>query len=78
MNLLSAIGSTPLVELNNLNGNSKVRIFGKLEGGNPGGSIKDRPAYYMLKKAEESGELFQKNFLLFPFFSKKMMRKMQK
>ena len=32
MNLLSAIGSTPLVELNNLNGNSKVRIFGKLEG----------------------------------------------
>ena len=44
MNLLSAIGNTPLVELNNLNKNSKVRIFGKLEGCNPGGSIKDRPA----------------------------------
>ena len=66
MNLLSAIGSTPLVELNNLNGNSKVRIFGKLEGSNPGGSIKDRPAYYMLKKAEESGELNRGKTILEP------------
>jgi cysteine synthase B len=66
MNLLSAIGSTPLVELNNLNGNSKVRIFGKLEGSNPGGSIKDRPAYYMLKKAEESGELTKGKTILEP------------
>jgi len=66
MNLLSAIGSTPLVELNNLNGNSKVRIFGKLEGNNPGGSIKDRPAYYMLKKAEESGKLIRGKTILEP------------
>ena len=66
MNLLSAIGSTPLVELNNLNGNSKVRIFGKLEGSNPGGSVKDRPAYYMLKKAEESGELTRGKTILEP------------
>ncbi|HDP36300.1 MAG TPA: cysteine synthase A [Candidatus Atribacteria bacterium] len=66
MNLLSAIGSTPLVELNNLNENSKVRIFGKLEGSNPGGSIKDRPAYYMLKKAEESGELTRGKIILEP------------
>ncbi|MGB6606968.1 MAG: cysteine synthase family protein [Atribacterota bacterium] len=66
MNLLSAIGSTPLVELNNLNGNSKIRIFGKLEGSNPGGSIKDRPAYYMLKKAEESGELISGKTILEP------------
>ena len=66
MNLLSAIGSTPLVELNNLNGNSKVRIFGKLEGNNPGGSIKDRPAYYMIKKAEESGELTREKTILEP------------
>ncbi|HBY57433.1 MAG TPA: cysteine synthase A [Candidatus Atribacteria bacterium] len=57
MNILSAIGNTPLVGLNNLNENSKIKIFGKLEGSNPGGSIKDRPAYYMIKKAEESGEL---------------------
>lgn len=66
MNPLSAIGNTPLVELNNLNGNSKVRIFGKLEGSNPGGSVKDRPAYYMLKKAEESGELIRGKTILEP------------
>lgn len=66
MSILSAIGSTPLVELNNLNENSKVRIFGKLEGNNPGGSIKDRPAYYMLKKAEESGELIKGETILEP------------
>ena len=66
MNLFSSIGSTPLVELNNLNGNSKVKIFGKLEGNNPGGSIKDRPAYYMIKKAEESGELTRGKTILEP------------
>jgi len=66
MKLLSAIGSTPLVELNNLNGNSKVRIFGKLEGNNPGGSVKDRPAYYMLRKAEESGKLIRGKTILEP------------
>ncbi|HZK12586.1 MAG TPA: cysteine synthase family protein, partial [Atribacterota bacterium] len=64
MDILSAIGNTPLVELNNLNGNSKVRIFGKLEGNNPGGSIKDRPAYYMVKKAEESRELTRGKIIL--------------
>jgi len=66
MNLLSTIGNTPLVELNDLNENSKVRIFGKLEGSNPGGSIKDRPAYYMIKKAEESGELTRGKAILEP------------
>ena len=58
MNTLSTIGNTPLVELTNLNQKRpKVRIFGKLEGCNPGGSVKDRHAYYMIKQAEESGEL---------------------
>ena len=55
--VIEAIGNTPLVALGNLNRNPKVRILAKLEGNNPGGSIKDRPAYYMIKKAEESGEL---------------------
>lgn len=55
--LLSTIGNTPLVELVNLNTHSGVRIFAKVEGGNPGGSVKDRAAYYMIKKAEESGVL---------------------
>lgn len=55
--LINAIGNTPLVELTNLNGNPRVRILGKFEGANPGGSVKDRPAYYMIMKAEASGEL---------------------
>ncbi len=55
--LLNAIGNTPLVELGNLNTNPRVKIFAKLEGNNPGGSIKDRPAYFMVQKAEKTGEL---------------------
>ena len=67
MSILSAIGNTPLVELSNLNNKGpKVRIFGKLEGTNPGGSVKDRPAYWMIKKAEESGELRQGKIILEP------------
>ncbi|MDO9535535.1 MAG: cysteine synthase family protein, partial [Bacillota bacterium] len=66
MVILSAIGNTPLVELKNLNNGSKVRIFCKLEGCNPGGSVKDRPAYYMIKKAEESGALTKGKIILEP------------
>lgn len=67
MSILSAIGNTPLVELNNLNNKRpKVRIFGKLEGVNPGGSVKDRPAYWMIKKAEETGELTKGKIILEP------------
>jgi len=58
LNLLAAIGNTPLIELRNLNRKRPgLTIFGKLEAANPGGSVKDRPAYYMIVKAEESGEL---------------------
>lgn len=57
INIVSTIGNTPLIELTNLNRDSKVKIFGKLEGANPGGSVKDRPALYMIKKAEESKQL---------------------
>ncbi|MCL2766309.1 MAG: cysteine synthase family protein [Peptococcaceae bacterium] len=57
MDLLSVIGNTPLVELKNISPKPSVKIFGKMEGNNPGGSVKDRSAYYMIKKAEESGEL---------------------
>jgi len=63
--VVSAIGNTPLVELRHLNGAVPgVRLFGKLEGSNPGGSVKDRPAYYMIKKAEESGELVPGKIIL--------------
>lgn len=64
--LLSAIGNTPLVELVNLNGNPRVRIFGKIEGSNPGGSVEDRPAYYMLKRAEESSKLTKEKAIIEP------------
>jgi cysteine synthase B len=67
MSIFSAIGNTPLVELNNLNNKEpKVRILAKLEGANPGGSVKDRPAYWMVKKAEESGELKKGKTILEP------------
>jgi cysteine synthase B len=67
MSILSAIGNTPLVELTNLNSKKPdVRIFGKLEGTNPGGSIKDRPAYWMIKKAEEAGQLTSGKIILEP------------
>jgi cysteine synthase B len=66
MNLLQAIGNTPLVELANLNPNPQVRILCKLEGCNPGGSVKDRPALYMITKAEESGDLTKDKVILEP------------
>jgi cysteine synthase B len=67
MSILSAIGNTPLVELTNLNRKGpRVRIFGKLEGANPGGSVKDRPAYFMIKRAEESGQLTKGKIILEP------------
>ena len=55
--LLDLIGNTPLVEIKKLNPNPKVKIFGKLEGHNPGGSVKDRAAYNMIKGAVERGEI---------------------
>jgi cysteine synthase B len=49
-----------------VNGGKGVRIFAKLEGCNPGGSVKDRPAYYMVKDAEKSGELTPDKIILEP------------
>jgi cysteine synthase B len=67
MSVLSVIGNTPLVELENLNSKRpSVRILGKLEGSNPGGSVKDRPAYYMIRQAEESGELNRNRIIIEP------------
>ena len=66
MNLLQVIGNTPLVELVNLNANPDVKLLCKLEGCNPGGSVKDRPALYMITKAEESGELTKDKTILEP------------
>jgi cysteine synthase B len=64
--LRSAIGNTPLVELRSVNPNPRVRILAKLEGNNPGGSVKDRPAFFMLLGAEERGDLTAGRTILEP------------
>ncbi|HEY6007812.1 MAG TPA: cysteine synthase family protein [Geobacteraceae bacterium] len=64
--LAAGIGNTPLVELRTLNPNPRVRVLAKLEGNNPGGSVKDRPALYMLATAEESGALTRDKIILEP------------
>lgn len=53
--LLDFIGNTPLVELRHINTSPNVRLFGKLEGHNPGGSVKDRAAYGLIKGGIERG-----------------------
>ncbi|GAB3798754.1 cysteine synthase B [Spirosoma humi] len=55
--LLDLVGNTPLVELNRLNPNPNVTVYGKLEGNNPGGSVKDRAAVSMIQGALSRGEL---------------------
>jgi cysteinyl-tRNA synthetase len=55
--IIDTIGNTPLVEIKNLNPNPRVKIVAKLEYFNPGGSIKDRAALYMINAGEASGEL---------------------
>jgi len=55
--ILDAIGNTPLIEIKKLNPNPSVRVLAKLEYFNPGGSVKDRAALYMINSAEKSGEL---------------------
>ncbi len=55
--IIDSIGNTPLVEIKNMNPVKGVKIFAKLEYMNPGGSVKDRPALYMINEAEKTGEL---------------------
>jgi cysteine synthase B len=66
LDLARAIGVTPLVELPSLTPAPRVRILAKLEGNNPGGSVKDRPALYMLRAAERAGALTPGKVLLEP------------
>lgn len=56
-NILDLIGNTPIVQAQNLVKNPNVKLYFKMEGQNPGGSVKDRPAYQMLKSAMERGEI---------------------
>ena len=56
-NMQELIGNTPIIKLNNLNIKEGVNIFAKLEGNNPGGSVKDRIGVYMIEAAEREGIL---------------------
>jgi S-sulfo-L-cysteine synthase (O-acetyl-L-serine-dependent) len=56
-NIIEFVGNTPLVEIQKLNPNPNVKIYAKLEGNNPGGSVKDRAALNMIRSALERGEI---------------------
>jgi cysteine synthase B len=68
MNILDTIGNTPLIELETLwkTESSGVRILVKMEGNNPGGSVKDRPALFMLRNAIDNGLLTKGKTILEP------------
>ncbi|MDY0905073.1 cysteine synthase CysM [Pedobacter sp. CFBP9032] len=55
--IVDLIGNTPMVELSKLNPNPNVKIYAKLEGNNPGGSVKDRASLNMIRSAIERGEI---------------------
>ena len=57
MKIEHLIGNTPLVELKNINTSPSVQVFCKLEGQNPGGSVKDRAAFNMIKSALDRREI---------------------
>ncbi|MBE9488824.1 MAG: cysteine synthase CysM [Bacteroidetes bacterium] len=58
------IGNTPLIEVTNIIKNKNVRLFLKLEGNNPGGSVKDRPAYNMINEALKRGDIKKGGYLV--------------
>ncbi len=55
--IIDFVGNTPLVEIKRLNPNPNVKIYAKLEGNNPGGSVKDRAALNMIQSAMERGDI---------------------
>src|SRR4030095_13416470 len=55
--VLDLVGNTPMVEIKKLNPNPNVKMYAKLEGDNPGGSVKDRPALNMIRSALERGDI---------------------
>ena len=65
-NVLDMIGNTPMIDVSQLSPNPRVRIFAKLEGQNPGGSVKDRIAISMINEAEKDGRLTAGSILIEP------------
>lgn len=64
MGIIDCIGNTPLVRIEHMNPNPRVTLFAKLEGNNPGGSVKDRIALYMIEQAERKGVLTRDKIIL--------------
>lgn len=64
MSILDCIGNTPLAEIERINPNPSIRLYAKLEGNNPGGSVKDRIALYMIEEAEKKGILNRDKVIL--------------
>lgn len=62
--LTELIGKTPLVELKHINPNPNVKLLAKLEGNNPAGSVKDRPAFRMIKNAMDRGDITRETKLI--------------
>ncbi len=62
--LIDTIGNTPLVEITRFHNNPKVRIYAKMEGNNPGGSVKDRAALNMISAALEKGDISKDSKLI--------------
>ena len=65
-NVLDLVGNTPLVDVGSLSPNPEVRLLVKLEGQNPGGSVKDRIAVTMIEEAEKNGTLSPGQTLIEP------------
>jgi cysteine synthase B len=66
MGVLECIGNTPLARIDIINPNPSVKIYAKLEGNNPGGSVKDRISLYMIEAAEREGKLTRDKIILEP------------
>ncbi|MEW6003307.1 MAG: cysteine synthase family protein [Nitrospirota bacterium] len=64
MGILKCIGNTPLALIKNINPNPRVKLYVKLEGNNPGGSVKDRIALFMIENAEKEGKLSRDKIIL--------------
>lgn len=62
--VLDLIGQTPIVRLNHMSDSGTAEVFVKLESFNPAGSIKDRPALFMIEEAERQGKLSQDSIIL--------------
>lgn len=62
--ILDTVGNTPMVEIQKMNVNPGVKIYAKLEGNNPGGSVKDRPALNMIRSALDRGDIDKQTKLI--------------